>query len=49
MFWLAFRSGYASETASSRPSAPPSCASALFSALMAEGSPGLPAAFWLAV
>ena len=31
MFWLAFRSGYASARANRRPSAPPSCASAPWS------------------
>src|SRR5262245_45310100 len=45
MFWLALRSGYASDRAKSRPRVPPSCASAWLSSLMAAGSPGLAATF----
>src|SRR5262245_11223274 len=45
MFWLAFRSGYASDRAKSRPRMPPNWTSAWLSPLMATGSPGLAATF----
>ena len=44
MFWLAFRSGYASDSANSRPSAPDKPCSAEAKACIAAGSPGLAAA-----
>jgi len=43
-FWLALRSGYCSNTASRRPSAPPSTPSAWARPRMAAGSPGAAAA-----
>src|SRR5262249_4113165 len=45
MFWLAFRSGYASDRAKSRPRMPPNWASAWLSSLMAAGALGLAATF----
>src|SRR6516162_2613159 len=45
MFWLALRSGYASDRAKSRPKMPPSWASAWLNSLMAAGSLGLAATF----
>src|SRR5262245_56806625 len=45
MFWLALRSGYDSDSANSRPRAPPSCASAWFRSFTAVGLLGSAATF----